>query len=155
VVTKNACAATPPESTESNFILDVDTATGQIDALGSDAIKVGFLYRPASVRPVGRTPVLATREFVNGGESGPRGRPSLAQAFRQPDGATVIVNVNHWKSKVNGCDVPDAGDGQGACNAARYGFGRQRGAVPSTTRSGIDPSDRAMTTQCVMPSDSV
>ena len=33
--------------------IDVDARTGQTDALGDDAIKVGFLYKPAAVTPVG------------------------------------------------------------------------------------------------------
>ncbi|MCA9947148.1 MAG: ExeM/NucH family extracellular endonuclease, partial [Anaerolineales bacterium] len=33
--------------------IDVDAATGQVDALGSDAIKVGLVYRTANVMPVG------------------------------------------------------------------------------------------------------
>ena len=33
--------------------IDVDAATGQVDALGTDAIKVGMLYKPASVTPSG------------------------------------------------------------------------------------------------------
>ena len=35
--------------------IDVDTATGQVNALGTDAIKVGLLYKPAIVTPVGQT----------------------------------------------------------------------------------------------------
>jgi uncharacterized protein len=99
--------------------IDVDAATGTVNALGTDAIKVAFLYRPARVRPVGRTAVLNSTRFVNGGESAPRNRPSLAQAFAGPEGGRVVVSINHLKSKGSGCDVPDAGDGQGACNAAR------------------------------------
>jgi uncharacterized protein len=99
--------------------IDVDAVTGTVNALGTDAIKVALLYRPARVRTAGRTAVLNSTRFVNGGESGPRNRPSLTQAFTGPEGGRVVVNVNHFKSKGGGCDVPDAGDGQGACNAAR------------------------------------
>jgi uncharacterized protein len=99
--------------------IDVDAVTGTVDALGTDAIKVALMYRPARVRTTGRTAVLNSTRFVNGGESGPRNRPSLVQAFTGPEGGRVVVSVNHFKSKGSGCDVPDAGDGQGACNAAR------------------------------------
>lgn len=99
--------------------IDVDAATGISNALGTDAIKVAFLYRPSRVRPVGRTAVLSSTRFVNGGDSVPRSRPSLAQAFVGPEGGRIVVSVNHLKSKGSPCDVPDAGDGQGACNAAR------------------------------------
>ena len=36
--------------------IDVDANTGQVNAMGTDAIKVGMLYKPASVTPVGRPP---------------------------------------------------------------------------------------------------
>jgi uncharacterized protein len=100
--------------------IDVDAATGQVDAMGGDAIKVGLLYKPASVTPVGRTAPLHSVAFVNGGDSAPRGRPSLAQAFQEnASGARFVVDVNHLKSKGSACDAPDAGDGQGNCNQVR------------------------------------
>ena len=52
-----------------------------INTLGTDAIKVGMLYKPALVTPIGRTAALNTVAFVNGGDNAPRSRPSLAQAF--------------------------------------------------------------------------
>ena len=58
--------------------------------------------------------------FVNGGDSAPRSRPSLAQAFQvNATGAVFIVDINHLKSKGSACDAPDAGDGQGNCNQVR------------------------------------
>jgi predicted extracellular nuclease len=100
--------------------IDVDAATGQVNALGSDAIKVSMLYKPANVMPVGQTAALNTVAFVNGGDSAPRSRPSLAQAFEQySTGARFIVDVNHLKSKGSACDLPDQGDGQGNCNLVR------------------------------------
>ena len=62
--------------------IDVDAGTGQINALGIDAIKVGLIYQPAKVTPVGKTAALNTVAFVNGGDSAPRNRPSLTQAFQ-------------------------------------------------------------------------
>ena len=35
--------------------IDVDAATNQANALGTDAIKVGLLYKPAVATPVGQT----------------------------------------------------------------------------------------------------
>src|SRR5678815_3121551 len=62
--------------------IDVDAKTGQTNALGTDAIKVGFVYKPATVTPVGQTAALNSVAFVNGGDGAPRNRPSLAQAFQ-------------------------------------------------------------------------
>jgi len=100
--------------------IDADARTGQTDALGNDAIKVGMLYKPASVTPVGTTAALNSVEFVNGGDPAPRNRPSLAQAFRDnTTGGTFVAVADHLKSKGSACSVPDAGDGQGNCNAVR------------------------------------
>ncbi|MHB0923932.1 MAG: ExeM/NucH family extracellular endonuclease [Bellilinea sp.] len=100
--------------------IDADAATEQINALGVDAIKVGFLYKPAMVTPVGRTAALNSIEFVNGGDSEARNRPALAQAFQQnSNGSRFIAVVNHLKSKGGACDLPDQGDGQGNCNEVR------------------------------------
>jgi uncharacterized protein len=112
--------------------IDVDAATGQLNALGDDAIKVGLIYKPDAVTPVGDTAVLNTPEFVLGGDAPPappapqlRSRPSLAQAFETTDGARFIVDVNHFKSKGSACDAPDAGDGQGNCNVVRTNGARE------------------------------
>ncbi len=99
--------------------IDVDAATAQVNALGTDAIKVALLYKPARVTPNGTTAALNTAAFVNGGDPAPRNRASLAQAFMQPNRARLVVNVNHFKSKGSACSAPDAGDGQGNCNTVR------------------------------------
>ena len=88
--------------------IDADEATGQVDALGDDAIKVGFLYQPAAVTPVGDTAALNTDEFVNGGDASPRNRPSLAQAWKSTEtGGVFVTDVNHLKSKGSACETPD------------------------------------------------
>ena len=100
--------------------IDADAGTGRIDALGNDAIKVAFAYRPAGVTPVGTTSALDSAAFVTGGDGVARNRPALAQAFAQAGtGAVFVASVNHLKSKGGACDAPDAGDGQGNCNDVR------------------------------------
>ncbi len=87
--------------------IDVDANTGQPNVLGTDAIRVGMIYKPANVTPIGQTAVLNTEAFVNGGDSAPRSRPSLLQAFKQnSNGQVFIVNINHLKSKGSACDRP-------------------------------------------------
>jgi predicted extracellular nuclease len=51
-------------------------ATLGVNSLGLDAIKVGLLYQPARVAPVGTTAVLKTEAFINGGDSTARNRAS-------------------------------------------------------------------------------
>lgn len=100
--------------------VDADDGTGEVNALGIDAIKVGLLYRPAVVTPVGTTAALNTDAFVNGGDGSARNRPALAQAFEElASGEVFIAVANHLKSKGAPCDAPDAGDGQGNCNVVR------------------------------------
>jgi predicted extracellular nuclease len=99
--------------------IDADAGTGQVNALGVDAIKVGMIYKPSRVSPVGSTATLNTARFVTGGDGEIRNRPALAQAFETPAGARFIAVVNHFKSKGSPCDVADAGDGQGNCNLVR------------------------------------
>lgn len=100
--------------------IDVDANTGQIDAMGGDAIRVAQIYKPGVVTPVGDTAVLNTAAFVNGGDAVARSRPTVAQAYEvNATGAVFIVDVNHLKSKGSACTAPDAGDGQGNCNIVR------------------------------------
>jgi predicted extracellular nuclease len=122
--------------------VDVDAATGQVNALGTDAIKIGLIYQPAKVTPVGQTAALNTVAFVNGGDSAPRNRPSLAQAFQQnSNGARFIVDLNHLKSKGSACDAPDAGDGQGNCNEVRVRAAQELMAWLATDPTGTGEPD--------------
>ncbi|WP_392543800.1 ExeM/NucH family extracellular endonuclease [Oryzobacter telluris] len=118
-----------------------DPANG-VNSLGSDAIKVGMLYKPAEVTPIGTTAVLNTVAFVNGGDPAPRARPSLAQAFRvNATGGTFVADVNHFKSKGSPCSVPDAGDGQGNCNAVRTRSAQELGSWLASDPTGTGEAD--------------
>ena len=122
--------------------IDADAATGQVNALGTDAIKVGLIYKPGTVTPVGATAALNTPEFVNGGDSDPRSRPSLIQAFTEnATSSTFIVSVNHLKSKGSACDAPDAGDGQGNCNTVRLNAVNELVAYLATDPTGTGDPD--------------
>ncbi len=88
--------------------------------MGDDAIKVGLIYKPAVVTPVGDTAALNSTAFVTGGDSAPRNRPSLAQAWKvNATGGVFVTDVNHLKSKGSACDDPDTGDGQANCAVVR------------------------------------
>jgi predicted extracellular nuclease len=94
----------------------IDTGT-----IGTDAIKVGLIYRPAVVTPVGAYQTLDTADdprFID-----TKSRPSLAQTFEvNATGARFTVVVNHLKSKGSACDDvgdPDLLDGQGNCSQTR------------------------------------
>jgi predicted extracellular nuclease len=89
--------------------------------IGTDAIRVGLIYRPAVVTPVGSFQILTSEDDPRFLDT--KNRPSLAQTFEVlTTGARFTVVVNHLKSKGSDClDVgdPDLGDGQGNCNVTR------------------------------------
>ena len=89
--------------------------------IGTDAIRVGIIYRSDLVRPVGAFKLLDSTvdpRFID-----TKNRPSLAQTFDViATGARFTVVVNHLKSKGSDCnDVgdPDTDDGQGNCAGTR------------------------------------
>ncbi len=94
----------------------VDTGT-----IGTDAIKVGLVYRPAAVAPVGSPAIIDHN--VDARFRDDFNRPSLAQTFEAAGGGgRLTVVVNHLKSKGSDCNAvgdPDTGDGQGNCNVTR------------------------------------
>ena len=119
--------------------INPDTTQGT-NSLGTDAIKVGMIYKPALVTPVGTTAVMNTGAYgiyqtTTGTTS--RNRPALAQAFQEnASGLRFIAVGNHLKSKGSACDTNtglltttysttsvindvDTGDGQGNCNHTR------------------------------------
>ncbi len=96
---------------------------GYIDTgvIGTDAIRVAFIYQPASVTPVGAFDTLTTADDPLFADT--LNRPALAQTFSQNvNGQRLTVVVNHLKSKGSACTMfgdPDTGDGQGNCNVTR------------------------------------
>ena len=89
--------------------------------IGTDAIRLGFLYKPDTVRPAGDFALLDSSvdpRFID-----TLNRPMLTQTFDEvATGARVTVSVNHLKSKGSDCNAvgdPDTGDGQGNCNLTR------------------------------------
>jgi predicted extracellular nuclease len=93
----------------------IDTGT-----IGTDAIKVGIIYKPATVSPLGEYAILDSSvdpRFLDD-----KNRPVLVQTFVDSAGGVFTIAVNHLKSKGSACDDvgdPDVGDGQGNCNQTR------------------------------------
>ena len=92
--------------------------------LGTDVIRVGLIYKPAEVTPVGDFEILDSTVDPNFASNN---RPALAQTFEEVGtGARFTVAVNHLKSK--GCGTgagaatglnADQGDGQSCWNLTR------------------------------------
>ena len=89
--------------------------------IGTDAIRVGFIYKPTKATPVGAFKLLTSAEDARFLDT--KNRPVLAQSFLEvSSGEKLTIAVAHLKSKGSSCnDVsdPDANDGQGNCNATR------------------------------------
>ncbi|MCL4267242.1 MAG: ExeM/NucH family extracellular endonuclease [Anaerolineae bacterium] len=88
--------------------------------IGTDAIKVAIIYKPATMTPVGGYAILDSS--VDSRFLDTKNRPVLAQTFTANSGGTFTLAINHLKSKGSDCnDVgdPDTGDGQGNCNLTR------------------------------------
>lgn len=86
--------------------------------IGTDAIKLAFIYKPSTVEPTGDYAVLDSSvdpRFVD-----TRNRPVLAQTFTEiATGEALTVANNHLKSKGSGCGAGDDDDRQGSCNGTR------------------------------------
>jgi predicted extracellular nuclease len=132
---------TPGVSAEADIAAALNAALGAeiysfIDTgvIGTDAIRVGFVYKQTTVAPVGNFATLTSA--VNPLFEDNRNRPPLAQTFREiSTNAAFTVVVNHFKSKgASGLDAAsatcavngpasepncDQGDGQGFWNASR------------------------------------
>lgn len=143
-------AATAPST---YAFINPDAALGVTNTLGVDAIKVGIIYRPGRVTPVGQTAVLTTGAFgVFSTTSGftQRNRPPLAQSFQENvTGARFTIVVNHLKSKGSSCadnispvpSDPDMNDGQGNCNLTRTAAAQELAAWLAGDPTGIHDPD--------------
>jgi predicted extracellular nuclease len=99
-----------------------------VDRIGTDAISVGFIYKPAVVSLQGVANILNSVNSIKD-DSGTalfldeKNRPALAQEFvLQSTGKSVVITINHLKSKGSDCNAlgdPDIGDGQANCNITR------------------------------------
>ncbi|MCI0344818.1 MAG: ExeM/NucH family extracellular endonuclease [Chloroflexi bacterium] len=94
--------------------------------IGTDAIKVGILYKTAVVSPVGAHAILTSAvdpRFVD-----TLSRPALAQTFEMAGGGgRLTIVANHLKSKGSACpeDIPTPViDGQQNCNVTRTNAAR-------------------------------
>ncbi len=113
--------------------------------IGTDAIKVGIIYKPDVVSPIGSYAILDTEAFMDPNNLGsPKNRPALAQTFQVSDanndsfGGAFTIVVNHLKSKGSSCGAGDDDTtmGQGNCNGTRTGGTKELVAWLAT-----DPTD--------------
>jgi uncharacterized protein len=89
--------------------------TGEV---GTDAIKMAYLYKPSTVEATGDYAILDST--VDPRFDDQRSRPVIAQTFTElASGEAVTVAVNHLKSKGSECAPEDNDPRQGNCNGVR------------------------------------
>jgi predicted extracellular nuclease len=93
-------------------------ATGPI---GTDPIRVAFIYKPATVSLVGDYALLDDPSFTDPlGYGEEKSRPALAQTFMDNyTGGVFTAVVNHFKSKGTPCGEGDDDPETGSCNLTR------------------------------------
>ncbi len=138
-----------PYRSLADLVEGLNTVLGEVQynyldtgVIGTDVIKVGFIYKVAKIQAVGDFAIL--NQSVAGGFNDAKNRPSLIQTFLEvTSNEKLTLAVNHFKSKGSSCDDvqdPDAHDGQGNCNGTRTQAAKALVSYLATdpTRSG-DP----------------
>lgn len=118
---------TPGVTPSLQIVEDLNAALGadiydyvDTGAIGTDAIRLGIIYKRTTVSPLGAHAILDSS--VDPRYIDTRNRPALAQSFEEiGTGARFTVVVNHLKSKGSGCGPgdDDTTTGQGNCNGTR------------------------------------
>jgi predicted extracellular nuclease len=122
---------------------------GENSVVGTDAIKVGLLYRAGDVTPVGDAAVLDSPEFLNpngyvndDGSSADKNRAAVAASFVDAaSGEVFSVAVNHLKSKGSTCGAPDDHPLAGSCNDTRTKAAQILADWLDTDPTGVDDDD--------------
>jgi predicted extracellular nuclease/endonuclease I len=94
--------------------------------IGTDAITVAFMYKPSVVSLAGAPQILDSSNSISDEDgvlfNDGKNRPSLVQEFALlENGETLVISVNHLKSKGSSCGAgdDDTTTGQGNCNLTR------------------------------------
>ena len=117
-------------------------AAVQTGTVGTDAIKVAFIYDTATVNLVG-APAVLEEGFVDPlGAGSDRNRAALAQTFQEAAGNGILTVVNnHLKSKGSSCGSGDDDPVQGNCNGTRTAAAEALATWLSTDPTGSGDKD--------------
>lgn len=113
------------------------------EQIGTDAIAVGLLYRPAVVQPIGTTAILDSSNSALDDMGNPlfvdnKNRPSLIQSFQYQE-TVFTVSVNHLKSKGSACNEPNEGElGVGNCNQTRTNAAKALSLFLADNPTGVE-----------------
>jgi predicted extracellular nuclease len=116
---------------------------GQNAVVGTDAIKVGLIYKPASVKQVGRTAVLDSKKFLDPNDTGQdKNRAAVAASFRdRATGEVFSVTANHLKSKGSSCGAGDDDFWADSCNKTRTLAAQELAAWLDTNPTTVNDDD--------------
>jgi predicted extracellular nuclease/endonuclease I len=96
------------------------------NTIGTDAITVAFIYKSSVVSLSGSAKILDSSNSISDEDGAlfvdTKNRPSLIQKFALlENGETLVISVNHLKSKGSSCGAGDndTTTGQGNCNLTR------------------------------------
>ncbi|MFC6660597.1 ExeM/NucH family extracellular endonuclease [Deinococcus multiflagellatus] len=114
--------------------------------VGSDAISVAMIYKPAAVDPVGTLAILDNS--VNPTYTDTCNRPTWAQTFQsKTNGGRFTAVMMHLKSKGSVCAATsdaDVGDGQGNGYIARRNAANAIVSWLGTNPTGVQEDDRIL-----------
>ncbi|MGC3955028.1 MAG: ExeM/NucH family extracellular endonuclease [Propionicimonas sp.] len=116
---------------------------GTDGVVGPDVIKVGIIYRPEVLTPVGETAVLDSPDFLDPNHTGEdRNRAAVAQSFREnATGEVFSVTANHFKSKGSACGEQGEGGLVGNCDLTRTLTAKALAAWLASDPTGINDDD--------------
>ena len=116
---------------------------GENAVVGTDAIKVGLIYRTDAVAQIGDAAVLDTPDFLDpNGTGSDKNRAAVAATFVDlTSGGVTSVTVNHLKSKGSGCGEGDDHPLAGSCNVTRTLAAERLAEWISTDPTGIEHDD--------------
>ncbi|PNY82271.1 ExeM/NucH family extracellular endonuclease [Deinococcus koreensis] len=105
----------------------------QTGVIGTDAIKVAIIYKPARVRPVGSFAIDPNPVYS---------RPPLAQSFQDlGKGGVLTVVANHFKSKGSCPTSGDVDTGQGCWNQLRVQQSQALLSFAQTLKTRVNDQD--------------
>ncbi len=114
--------------------------------VGTDAISLAMIYKPAAVTPVGNLAILTNAFDANYADT--CNRPTWAQTFQSnSNGGRFTAVAMHLKSKGSSCAATgdaDIGDGQGNGYKARRNAATAIANWLATNPTGVDESDRLL-----------
>ncbi len=116
---------------------------GTDGVVGTDAIKVGLIYKTASVTPLGAAAILDTPDFLDPNNTGQdKNRAAVAQTFiENASGEVFSVAANHLKSKGSGCGAGDDHPLAGSCNVTRTLAAQRLAAWIDSDPTGVTDDD--------------